>query len=170
MSQKRYYLVPSGGYQVLHLALSEEGVQWMGEARRRFLALAKQEPELKAMVYSGLERFATASIIEEVPGGEDDLLEALYDDNSVVLLAAPADFPMKEVRLAGFESVQVVKHGVRLMCARLDWKLISWQELGVDADEDLVRCRYADCAEAHPVASANELVTCMGCRKDMGLE
>jgi hypothetical protein len=87
-----------------------------------------------------------------------------------VLLAAPADFPMKEVHLSGFNSVQVVKYGVKLSGVRPDWKLISWQELGVDADEDLLRCRYADCDEAHPVATENELVTCMKCRKDMGIE
>lgn len=167
--KKRHYLIPSQGYQVLHLSLSEEGIRWLGEARKRFLGLMKQEPELQAMVYSGLERFATASIIENVLG-DDDIREALYDDNSVVLLAAPADFPMKEVHLSGFDAVQVVKYGVKLSTVRPDWKLISWQELGVDADEDLLRCRYADCDEAHPVATENELVTCMECRKGMGIE
>jgi hypothetical protein len=167
--KKRHYLIPSRGYQVLHLALSEEGIEWLGEARRRLLALMKQEPELTAMTYSGLERFATASIIEDL-SGDDDLREALYDDNSVVLLAAPADFPMTEVHLSGFDAVQVVKYGVKLSAVRSDWRLVSWQELGVDADEDLLRCRYADCDEAHPVATENELTTCLRCRKDMGIE
>jgi len=167
--KKRHYLIPSRGYQVLHLALSEEGIEWLGEARRRLLALMKQGPELTAMTYSGLERFATASIIEDL-SGDDDLREALYDDNSVVLLAAPADFPMTEVHLSGFDSIQVIKYGVKLSAVRSDWKLISWQELGVDADEDLLRCRYADCDEAHPVATENELTTCLRCRKDMGIE
>lgn len=32
-----------------------------------------------------------------------------------------------------------------------------------------MRCRYTDCAERHPVAAEDELVTCPTCRKDLGL-
>lgn len=34
---------------------------------------------------------------------------------------------------------------------------------------DTLRCRYADCAEAHPEAAEDEQVTCTACRTELGL-
>lgn len=46
---------------------------------------------------------------------------------------------------------------------------ISWLAVGADKAQDLLRCRYFDCVEAHPPAADDELVTCHTCRKEMGL-
>jgi hypothetical protein len=46
---------------------------------------------------------------------------------------------------------------------------IPWLAIGADKSQDLLRCRYFDCVEAHPTAADNELVTCHTCRKDLGL-
>lgn len=35
---------------------------------------------------------------------------------------------------------------------------------------DLLRCRYWDCKESHPVAPHDDFVTCPTCRNDMGLD
>lgn len=46
---------------------------------------------------------------------------------------------------------------------------VPWPAVGADKAQDLLRCRYFDCVEAHPPAADDELVTCHTCRKEMGL-
>ena len=43
-------------------------------------------------------------------------------------------------------------------------------ESGALAPRDVVRCRYADCREAHPVAGPEQAITCPVCREWMGLD
>lgn len=38
------------------------------------------------------------------------------------------------------------------------------------ATNDPIRCRYTNCAEAHPVAIEDEQVTCETCRATLGLD
>lgn len=170
----REYLCPPQGLAqkwILRLRVDDEMMAWFKQARRRFQAAQDDSGDAcYEMRYVGRAVWRAADFVELSDEADEELLESLYDDRSNVLLGGPLreedivarcdvlDYPI---------GVDVKASGVALDARWQYVAFIRWVELGIE--EDLKRCRYNDCAEDHPVAGENELVTCRTCREELCL-
>lgn len=103
------------------------------------------------------------SIEDMLQDGHVALNKPLHDVNAVARRwrSTPPNWP---------PTVTIERWGLEFrLGSSVAWtKWLRWTELGVETD--VRRCRYDDCIEAHPVAGENELVSCVTCRAEMGLE
>ena len=153
------------------LKATDEFVAWAGRAKVSFDKVRALDPSLDNMRFlTGDFEFITFTdkVDEEIA----ETVEAMLDN---LMLPAPLDPEQYELQDKNEKNCIIVSaRGIRAWSAVTDIGsvcsfLLAWNELGIDVD-DLIRCRYNDCKEEHPVAGESELVTCHTCRKELALE
>lgn len=174
MSKRREYVCPSrgrNGVWMMRILVDETALAWMSRTRKSLEAAGK---EVIGLICVGDVLREGVSFVRLSDSADDELLESLYSDNANVMLGrtlAEAEIEDERDPPEGVE-VMVKRKGVQIMALTPshEWyheAWLSWEELGVETD--YLRCRYADCAERHPVAEEDEMVTCRTCRLDLGL-
>lgn len=171
----RKFLIPlDNGVErwALLVEMNDESLNWARRARAAFEKLKKESDlPLEEIQFEWVWR--PVHVIQDV-ALDEDTVEAVFYDMSAIMLGTDLD-PATYRTIERRESltVSVVSGGLYWSGLTEDgrfntWSPLRWIEMGADA-EDLLRCRYNDCSEAHPMAGESDLVTCHTCRRDMCL-
>jgi len=171
----RKFLVPVDDMSYRWALLVEINAERLNWARRALAAFErmKKEPDLPLEEIRYDWGANSAQLIQDA-GLDEDTADAVFYDKSTIMLGTDLDpGTYRTVELRGSLTLGVDDKGLHWSGAVKEgpfhtWHGLSWVELGIDT-EDLLRCRYHDCVEAHPVAGENDLVTCHTCRRFMCL-
>jgi hypothetical protein len=172
----RTYLFPTndGGYAVM-ATLPPTALDRLGRWYGAFNRCSEMDQQILSMSFGDLPEacFTVISPKDDIDVEEDthDLFEDVFGDAAVYLLGKPLDPAVYEIIDSDVIDIEINSDGLRIRLNvekfrdDLEVPLVYWNMLGVEGDGK--RCRYKDCEEAHPVAEANELVTCHACRREM---
>lgn len=160
---------------VVLATINEVAYERLKNWRKTFQQIATNEP-LSAMTYESMPEalFELITLQEDATLDHDtaELFECVFAEGSTYQLGKSLDPMIYKVVESDLTQLEVSKAGLSLLFTTdhgyPSVDLVTWNELGID-NEDPRRCRYNDCAEAHPVAGESELVTCHTCRREMAL-
>jgi hypothetical protein len=144
--------------------------RWL-QAYKRYSEL---DSEFTMMGFSNLPEATFEVISPNDLDAEDDMAElfdGVFGEGAIYQLGKPLDPSSYTPIAADVCGIEADADGLRIVFYVEDYEdglevpLVHWSMLGLEDDDK--RCRYKDCEEAHPVAEANELVTCHTCRREM---
>lgn len=172
--QDMIFLLPTdASLTIAKLVIGDEFLEWAKRARHNHERLKEEDKFFDNLRYRG--DGLNLSFVELSPSCDLELIDDLHGMLDNVMLPATADPAWFKVIEASprEKCISVCHNGVQVSGAIRDFGIVTsyrlhWNELGIPK-EDARRCRYRDCAEAHPVAGESELVTCHTCRKEMAL-
>jgi hypothetical protein len=171
----RFFIFPADSDLAVLAEISDAAFENLKAWHQAFRQTEANHP-LTCMVYEWLPgaRFEVIELRGELMADAEtaEMFACVISEGATYQLNTPIDSSFYETVEAGLEYVEASHGGITLMFeADFDSvlvELVTWNELGID-NEDLRRCRYNDCIEAHPVAGEDELVTCHTCRRNMCL-
>ena len=170
--QDRIFLLPTDAtLLVAKLVIGDDFRDWAKRARHNHARLVEEDVLFDNLRYHGIG--LDLSFVELSDECDEEVVEDVHGLADNVMLPVTVDPGWFKV-IAGNPTekcISVCHDGVTVSGGVQGLGIVTsfrlyWNEIGADV-EDLVRCFFGGCKEAHPVAGSSELVTCHTCRKKL---